>query len=499
MRKDAEYKQLSDKRYRERVMEGHLRQLSILQLLSDREFSDVVKQVELTEFPAGTVLWDEGDPADSLYVVRSGLVQVVQSYPWRLAEKSVRDWPKLLESLGGKSEPTPAVQKLSAALPKDLQQRLSDPGDPPQAEIQRRVVEVLNELAKTDALLSAKELQATMADPVFQRETADYPAKAKAWTGLQLRRGNRLLYHLLFPTSIDPPEPAGVARVVQYLGRGNVLGEIGLLLNRPRSATCVAYSHPEPDRESTNVELVRVPKEVVERLIAESPRVQAEIKKLAAARIKRDRTSIEAPLAGTFQSRRVEELGLQQGQNLMLIDLDRCTRCGDCVEACIATHDDGHSRLFLDGPRFGKYLVPSSCRMCRDPVCMIGCPVGSIQMGDAGEIVIREWCIGCGVCARQCPYDSIQMHEEAIVPAGEPGWQWLANMNAASTPQWKDLRFDSRDWHDASTPFHWDIDLQLAIERQGKNQPNSTPKRGYSSATCSRSRILPSNTRRALN
>ena len=95
----------------------------------------------------------------------------------------------------------------------------------------------------------------------------------------------------------------------------------------------------------------------------------------------------------------------------MLIDLDRCTRCGECVKACIATHDDGHTRLFLDGPRFGDYLAPISCRKCLDPVCMIGCPVGSIHRGDNGEIRIRDWCIGCSLCERQCPYGSIQMTE----------------------------------------------------------------------------------------
>jgi Fe-S-cluster-containing hydrogenase component 2 len=93
----------------------------------------------------------------------------------------------------------------------------------------------------------------------------------------------------------------------------------------------------------------------------------------------------------------------------MLIDLDRCTRCGQCVDACVSAHDDGRTRLYLDGPRFEKYLVPLSCRSCMDPVCMIGCPVGSINRGDNGEIEIRDWCIGCSLCADQCPYGSIQM------------------------------------------------------------------------------------------
>ena len=106
-----------------------------------------------------------------------------------------------------------------------------------------------------------------------------------------------------------------------------------------------------------------------------------------------------------------EELGLVQGQKLMLIDLDRCTRCDECVKACATVHTDGQTRLYLDGPRFGDYLVPITCRKCIDPVCMIGCPVGSIHRGDNGEIRIEDWCIGCSMCERQCPYGSIHMRD----------------------------------------------------------------------------------------
>lgn len=463
MRKDPDYKKQSDAQYRGRVMEGHLRQLSIFRLLSDREFSEAVNEVELKDFAAGTVLWDEGDAADAVYVVRSGIVQVVQSFPWRMTKSEVSDWPKLLERLRGGAEASPAIGKLVAALPKELQQSLAEPSDPPPADLAARLVAALSELAKTDALLSAKEVQPVLLESLFERETSEYVGKPKAWTGLQLRRGNRILYHLLFPDLVKPPAPAGLARVLQYVGRGGILGEIGVMLDQLRSATCVAYAHSETDRESTNVELARVPAEVIRRLAAQSPAVRAEINKLAAARKERDRLRPKAPLAGEFQSRRVEELGLQQGQNLMLIDLDRCTRCGDCVEACIATHDDGHSRLYLDGPRFGKYLVPSSCRQCRDPVCMIGCPVGSIQPGDDGEVVIREWCIGCGVCARQCPYDSIQMHDAAIVPSGLPGWRWAGDRDTAQSANWLEAKFDASDWNAGATPFQWDVGLQQEV------------------------------------
>ena len=36
------------------------------------------------------------------------------------------------------------------------------------------------------------------------------------------------------------------------------------------------------------------------------------------------------------------------------------------------------------------------------------------------EIVIEDWCIGCGQCAKNCPYGNINMHEvEALQPDPE--------------------------------------------------------------------------------
>lgn len=94
----------------------------------------------------------------------------------------------------------------------------------------------------------------------------------------------------------------------------------------------------------------------------------------------------------------------------MLIDLERCTFCGDCVAACASSHGDGRARLSLEGPRIGKYLVPRSCRDCADPVCLIGCPVSAIHRGRDGQVVIEGWCIGCGLCAARCPYEAIDLH-----------------------------------------------------------------------------------------
>ncbi len=204
----------------------------------------------------------------------------------------------------------------------------------------------------------------------------------------------------------------GGERTLAYLTKGDCFGETGLLQNARRNATCTAVDHPIIEsgrkRKPARVELVRIQPEDFNRLMAQNPRVKGKLEALAEQRLREQRRMSVA--STTTQSKRVEELGLLQGQNLMLIDLTRCTRCDQCVDACVSAHEDGVTRLIREGPRFDKYLVPSSCRMCMDPVCMIGCPVGSIRRTQDLNIFIEDWCVGCGLCARQCPYDSIQMH-----------------------------------------------------------------------------------------
>ena len=105
-------------------------------------------------------------------------------------------------------------------------------------------------------------------------------------------------------------------------------------------------------------------------------------------------------------------------ESLLVINLDRCVRCGNCVRACHARHQ--FTRLDRRGPIFRRrkavqstkhehLLIPSSCRHCRDPECMIGCPTGAIQRFPNGDVDINDNCIGCENCARKCPYGNITM------------------------------------------------------------------------------------------
>jgi Fe-S-cluster-containing dehydrogenase component len=105
-------------------------------------------------------------------------------------------------------------------------------------------------------------------------------------------------------------------------------------------------------------------------------------------------------------------------ESLLVINLDRCVRCGNCVRACHARHK--YTRLDRRGPIFRRrariesrrhehIMLPASCRHCRDPECMIGCPTGAIQRFADGDVDINDNCIGCENCARKCPYGNITM------------------------------------------------------------------------------------------
>jgi CRP-like cAMP-binding protein/Fe-S-cluster-containing hydrogenase component 2/ferredoxin len=195
--------------------------------------------------------------------------------------------------------------------------------------------------------------------------------------------------------------------VLAYRGRGEFFGEIALLKGGNRTATCSAADH---------VDVVRIGVEEFRTLLERDPTIATLVHQAAEDRER----SYEIDPFVQAKGVHVEELlrqDLMEAQSLLLLDLDRCTRCDLCVQACASAHG-GATRLVREGLRYENYLVATSCRQCRDPKCMFGCPVGSIRRTKSLDIKIESWCIGCGVCADNCPYGNINMHE---VKDAEPG------------------------------------------------------------------------------
>ena len=193
-------------------------------------------------------------------------------------------------------------------------------------------------------------------------------------------------------------ERPGGELILAYLARGGYFGEIALLSGSPRTATCTALDH---------VEVVRIAREDFELMLNRFPDVRTRLEAVAQERVQENRkraSQLQTLPVGQFLAN-----GLMEAQSLLVLDLDRCTRCDQCVRACADAHD-GVSRLVREGVRFDKYLVATSCRQCRDPLCMVGCPVGSIRRRNSLEVIIEDWCIGCGLCANNCPYGNINLH-----------------------------------------------------------------------------------------
>jgi len=63
---------------------------------------------------------------------------------------------------------------------------------------------------------------------------------------------------------------------------------------------------------------------------------------------------------------------------------------------------------------------------------MVGCPVGSIRRRNSLEVIIEDWCIGCGLCAKNCPYGNINMHPFEVMADGAQGKVAVMRQKATS-------------------------------------------------------------------
>ncbi|MGC1595164.1 MAG: cyclic nucleotide-binding domain-containing protein [Candidatus Acidiferrales bacterium] len=196
---------------------------------------------------------------------------------------------------------------------------------------------------------------------------------------------------------VSQTHPGG-EMVLAYLSRGEYFGETGLLEHTMRTATCPALDH---------VEVVRISAEDFASMTEQFPGVRRKLEEVGHERVKMNEETLAVINSTPLDS--FLKQGLMEAQSLLLLDLNSCTRCDACVTACADAHD-GVTRLVREGLRFDHYLVATSCRQCLDPLCMVGCPVGSIRRRNSLEVIIEDWCIGCGLCADNCPYGNINMH-----------------------------------------------------------------------------------------
>jgi Fe-S-cluster-containing dehydrogenase component/CRP-like cAMP-binding protein len=202
-------------------------------------------------------------------------------------------------------------------------------------------------------------------------------------------------------------------RTLNYIGAGQIFGlnEIAhnwrnkdAAVNMQFSLRAIGYTH-----------LLIVPTRVMEEIVLPSlPKNELP----TPVEIAKDEVDSAPPQAAAREKVGAEVLEFLtenrffNGTATMVIDLDRCTRCDDCVRACASTHDN-NPRFLRHGPSAGRLMIANACMHCADPVCMIGCPTGAIHRESfAGQVVINPTtCIGCKSCFNNCPYDAIRMVE----------------------------------------------------------------------------------------
>jgi len=211
---------------------------------------------------------------------------------------------------------------------------------------------------------------------------------------------------------------AGFARVSTHLGHGErTLTYLGAGDFFGLEELYHAWKNQDPDTVFGSsltalgyVDLLRIPRQVLEEFVfPDMTPPSTSLKDQAGAEISAD------ALKEWAVGRRYIN-----GTRSMLIDLNRCTRCDDCVRACASTHG-GNPRFIRHGQTFDNWMVANSCMHCADPVCMIGCPTGAIHrsMHDGSVVINDDTCIGCGTCAASCPYDNIRLVQVANL-SGEP-------------------------------------------------------------------------------
>ena len=186
-------------------------------------------------------------------------------------------------------------------------------------------------------------------------------------------------------------------RTLTYLSAGDTFGyeelfatwKSGGPVNLKASLTALGY-----------VDVLRVPGRILEEYVF--PKI------VSSPSIKTD-TNAKTLVDDAMLEWAVEERFINATKS-MLIDLNRCVRCDDCVRACASTHN-GNPRFIRHGKTFDHWTVVNACMHCSDPVCMIGCPTGGIYRNEVdGAVVINDdVCIGCSNCASACPYNNIQM------------------------------------------------------------------------------------------
>ncbi len=208
--RDTGYQEWMGEVYARRALETHLLNSEFFRALNDEQRKRVCASAQLRVSEPGMILVDEGDPSDSVFIIRNGMVQVVKEANVSLKAGQIADWQALCRDLlrgAEETSPAPAAETRKppatpsgkpAASPADILAALRNkqkapPNDaPPKADVpatpradkgkskgKMDVADILAAAGKapSPAKQSAAAKQGTPAKPIADKKAAPSSAQ----------------------------------------------------------------------------------------------------------------------------------------------------------------------------------------------------------------------------------------------------------------------------------------------------------------------------------
>jgi CRP-like cAMP-binding protein/thioredoxin reductase/Fe-S-cluster-containing hydrogenase component 2 len=370
--------------------------LPLFEECSDPQFRELVIESKVHKFKPGAVVFKVNDYTDSIYSVVNGSVAVQLPGNRKFIIRAGAFFGEMSLLSGRRRSATILMEDEGVLL------------ETPRKQILKLINSVPSVKKKIDNHFMRRVLETKIfpeVDPVFINDLVE-----KATTK-NFRKGDALVKEgeigdVLYvirkgSVKVSRRDDSGNDIPQTYLPAGNYVGEMALLSEEdlPRTATVSA---------AVPVETIIIQKSDFRALLTKSPELERRVKKMSEEKAIENMTAQrDAKSAGMLDF--MVSQGVTDAENVLVIDSDLCIGCDNCEAACAATHG-GYSRLDRKGgTSFASIQVPISCRHCENPLCMLDCPPDALTRMPNGEVVIRDSCIGCGNCVRNCPYGVIQM------------------------------------------------------------------------------------------
>ena len=121
---------------------------------------------------------------------------------------------------------------------------------------------------------------------------------------------------------------------------------------------------------------------------------------------------------------------------MVVVNVSSCIGCRRCERSCP-----------VNGITFNEF--PIKCMHCDKNPCLYACPENAIERINNKVVVIKDKCIGCGLCALACPFGAIIMEDKAykciLCDGDEPACVKACSKRCLELVDVNDLIFAKRD------------------------------------------------------